>query len=92
MNLEAEFIYLYPNFLQNLFVTDSAAEFLGEKKKKKKNIEFGYGKKKSESGAQYSLNGPVGQVNALEFVNDLLFAGVESEHLCYQFIFLEFSN
>ena len=34
-------------------------------------------KKKSESGAQYSLNGPVGQVNALEFFNDLLFAGVE---------------
>jgi hypothetical protein len=73
MNLEAEFIYLYPNFLQNLFVTDFAAEFLGEKK----NIEFRYGKKKSESGAQYSLNGPVGQVSALEFVNDLLFAGVE---------------
>ena len=43
MNLEAEFIYLYPNFLQNLFVTDSAAEFLGEKKK---HSEFGYGKKK----------------------------------------------
>ena len=33
--------------------------------------------KKSESGAQYNLNGPIGQVNALEFVNDLLFAGVE---------------
>ncbi|GMY05041.1 zinc finger CCCH domain-containing protein 48-like isoform X2 [Fagus crenata] len=31
----------------------------------------------TESGAQYSLNGPVGQVNALESVNDLLFAGVE---------------
>jgi hypothetical protein len=43
MNFEAEFIYLYPNFLQNLFVTDSAAEFLGERK----NSEFGFGKKKS---------------------------------------------
>ena len=43
MNLEAEFRFLYPNFLQNLFVTDSAAEFLGEKK----NSEFVYGKKKS---------------------------------------------
>ena len=73
MNLEAEFIYLYPNFLQNLFVTDFAAEFLGEKKKHWIRV----WKKKSESGAQYSLNGLVGQVNALEFVNDLLFAGVE---------------
>ena len=74
MNLEAEFIYLYPNFLQNLFVTDFAAEFLGEKKKEHLIRVW---EKKSESGAQYSLNGPVGQVNALEFVNDLLFAGVE---------------
>nr|POF00523.1 isoform 2 of zinc finger ccch domain-containing protein 17 [Quercus suber] len=31
----------------------------------------------TESGAEYNLNGPVGQVNALESVNDLLFAGVE---------------
>ncbi|KAL0009015.1 hypothetical protein SO802_010517 [Lithocarpus litseifolius] len=31
----------------------------------------------TESGAEYSLNGPVGQVNALESINDLLFAGVE---------------
>ncbi|XP_030967662.1 zinc finger CCCH domain-containing protein 17-like [Quercus lobata] len=31
----------------------------------------------TESGAEYRLNGPVGQVNALESVNDLLFAGVE---------------
>ena len=66
MNLEAEFIYLYKNFLQNLFVTASATELIRVWKKKK-----------SESGAQYSLNGPVGQVNALEFFNDLLFAGVE---------------
>ena len=45
MNLEAEFRFLYPNFLQNLFVTDFAAEVLGEKKKKKQSSEFGYGKK-----------------------------------------------
>uniref|UniRef100_A0A2N9GWS0 Uncharacterized protein n=1 Tax=Fagus sylvatica TaxID=28930 RepID=A0A2N9GWS0_FAGSY len=31
----------------------------------------------TESGAEYSLNGPVGQVNALTAVKDLLFAGVE---------------
>lgn len=31
----------------------------------------------TESGAEYSLNGPVGQVNALESVYNLLFAGVE---------------
>ena len=31
----------------------------------------------TESGAEYSLNGPVGQVNALESVCNLLFAGVE---------------
>ena len=38
MNLEAEFRFLYPNFLQNLIVTDSAAESLD-----KNNSEFGYG-------------------------------------------------
>ncbi|KAK7845014.1 zinc finger ccch domain-containing protein 63 [Quercus suber] len=31
----------------------------------------------TESGAECSLNGPVGQVNALESVYNLLFAGVE---------------
>ncbi|KAM3732135.1 hypothetical protein ACB098_11G037500 [Castanea mollissima] len=31
----------------------------------------------TESGAEYSLNGPVGQVNAMESVYNLLFAGVE---------------
>ncbi|XP_065623334.1 zinc finger CCCH domain-containing protein 48-like [Quercus suber] len=31
----------------------------------------------TESGAKYSLNGPVGQVNALESVYNLLFAGLE---------------
>ncbi|GMY35288.1 zinc finger CCCH domain-containing protein 48-like isoform X2 [Fagus crenata] len=31
----------------------------------------------TESGAEYSLNGPVGQVNALTAVKDLLFVGVE---------------
>jgi hypothetical protein len=31
----------------------------------------------TESGAEYSLNGPVGQVNALTADKDLLFAGVE---------------
>ncbi|KAL0009007.1 hypothetical protein SO802_010509 [Lithocarpus litseifolius] len=33
--------------------------------------------KNTESGAEYSLNGPVGQVNALESIKNLLFAGVE---------------
>uniref|UniRef100_A0A2N9ID15 C3H1-type domain-containing protein n=1 Tax=Fagus sylvatica TaxID=28930 RepID=A0A2N9ID15_FAGSY len=31
----------------------------------------------TESGGEYSLNGPVGQVNALAAVKDLLFAGIE---------------
>ncbi|GMY10471.1 zinc finger CCCH domain-containing protein 48-like isoform X2 [Fagus crenata] len=31
----------------------------------------------TESGAEYSLNGSIGQVNALTVVKDLLFAGIE---------------
>ena len=42
----------------------------------------------TESGAEYSLNGPVGQVNALESVNDLLFAGVEVSHFTNSLEFL----
>ena len=42
----------------------------------------------TESGAEYSLNGPVGQVNALESVNDLLFAGVEVSHFTSSLEFL----
>lgn len=33
-----------------------------------------------DSAAGYSLNGPTGQVNALEVVKDLLFAGAEVNH------------
>ena len=43
----------------------------------------------TESGAdEYSLNGPAGQVNALESVNDLLFAGVEVSHFTGSLEFL----
>ena len=42
----------------------------------------------TESGAEYSLNGPVGQVNALESINDLLFAGVEVSHFTNSLEFL----
>ena len=39
MNIEEEFRFLYTYFLQNLIVTNSAAESLGEN-----NSEFGYRK------------------------------------------------
>ena len=42
----------------------------------------------TESGAEYSLNGSIGQVNALTAVKDLLFAGIEVNYFANSLEFL----